>query len=98
MFERLHRLLQHLHVEGEADRFDLAALIVAKQFAGAADLQIVGGERKAGAEIFEGRDGLQPLGRVLGHQLGMGGEQIGIGLVVRAADPAPQLVQLGQAR
>ena len=72
MFERLHRLLQHLHVEGEAHRFDLAALIVAEQLARAPDLQIVGGERKAGAEIFEGRDGLQPLGRILGHQLGMG--------------------------
>ncbi len=98
MFERLHRLLQHLHVEGEADRFDLAALIVAQQLACAADLQIVGGERKAGAEIFERRNGLQPLGRILGHQLGMRGEQVGIGLVVGAADPAPQLVQLGQAQ
>ena len=96
IFQRLDRLLQHLHIEGEADRFNLAALIVAEQFARATDLQIVGRQRKTGAEIFERGDRLQPLGRILGHQLGMGGEQVGIGLMVRAANPTPQLVQLGQ--
>ncbi len=56
----------------------------------------MGRQCKTGAEIFEGGDRLQPLGRILGHQLGMGGEQVGISLVVGAANPAPQLVQLGQ--
>lgn len=66
----------------------LAALIVPNVLDRAPDLQIVGGERKAGPEIFKGGDGFEPLGGVLGHQLGMGGEQVGIGLMVRAADPA----------
>ena len=57
----------------------------------------MGGQCKASTEIFKGRNGLQPLGRILVISLGWG-EQVGIGLVVGATDPAPQLVQLGQSQ
>ena len=45
--------LEQLHVEVVADLLDLAALLIAQQFAGAADLQIVGGERESRAELFQ---------------------------------------------
>ena len=45
---------QQLGVEGEADLVHLAALLVAQQFAGTADYQIMGGQGETGAEDFEG--------------------------------------------
>ena len=53
--------LQQLGVEREADLLDLAALLVAEQLAGTADLQVVGGQGEAGAELFEGLDGFEAL-------------------------------------
>ena len=44
------RLLQHLLVELEADLADLARLLLAEQVAGAADVEIVAGQREAGAQ------------------------------------------------
>ena len=41
---------QHLLVELDADLADLSGLFLAQQVAGAADVEIVAGERKAGAE------------------------------------------------
>ena len=43
--------LQHLHVEREADGGYLAGLLFAEQFASAADLQIVGGQRETDAQL-----------------------------------------------
>jgi len=67
--EHLDGTLQQVAVEGEADLLDLAALLVAEQLSGAADLQVVGGQRKAGAQIFQGLYGLQALGGIAGHGL-----------------------------
>ena len=54
----------------------------------------MGREREAGAEILERLDRLEALGRVAGER-GLGRrDQVGEGAVVRAADPAAQLVQL----
>ena len=47
------RVLQHLLVEFDADFADMAALFVAQQVAGAADVEVVAGEREAGAERVE---------------------------------------------
>ena len=62
------RLLEHRLVELEADLLDMARLLVAEQIAGAADVEIVGGELEAGAEAVERGEHLQPLVGGLGHQ------------------------------
>src|SRR5579863_630990 len=48
--ERHHRLFQHLLIELVADFLDVAGLLVSKQVAGAADVEIVRGKLEAGAE------------------------------------------------
>ncbi len=58
--EARHRLLQHLLVELEADLLDVAGLLLAQQIAGAADVEIVGGELEAGAERVERLQHLEP--------------------------------------
>ncbi len=65
----LDRALQHFHVEGEADRLDLAALAFAEQFAGAADLQVVGRQDEAGPQVLGTGDGFQALLGVRRHAL-----------------------------
>ena len=60
------RLLEHLRVQVEADRGDGARLLRAEQVAGAADLQVVRGDREAGAELGERLQHLEPPLGVLG--------------------------------
>ena len=55
-----HRLLQHLLVELEADLLDVAGLLLAQEIAGAADIEIVGGELESRAERVERLQHLQP--------------------------------------
>ncbi|MCH2884577.1 hypothetical protein K3V77_14750, partial [Listeria monocytogenes] len=78
-----------------ADRLDLPALAVAEQLAGAADLQVVGGEDEAGAQALGVGDGLQAFLGVRGQLPARRCQQVGVGLVVAATDAAAQLVQLG---
>ena len=59
--QRRDRALQHVHVHREADLLDLAALLLAEQLAGAADLQVVRGQHEAGAEFLQRLDGLEAL-------------------------------------
>jgi len=75
----------------------MAVLFIAEQFAGAANLEIVAGQLEAGAEIGGGFNRLKPLPGIFGHYFRWRRHQIGIGLMVRATDPAAQLMQLGQA-
>jgi hypothetical protein len=58
----------------------------------------VGGQRKAGAEIFQRGNGFQALLRIGGHRFRMRRQQPGIGLMMRTANAAAQLVQLGEAK
>ena len=95
--ERAHGLGQHLVVELEADLHHVAALVLAQHLAGAADLQVVHREVEAGAQFFHLLDGVEPLRGLLGQALDVRHHQVGIGLVVAAADAAAQLVQLRQA-
>ena len=95
--QRIHRASQQFRVQREADFLDLSALLVAEQFAGAADLEIVRREREPGAEILERIDRLEPLDRIGRHDGTRRCDQVGIGAMVRAADAAAQLVQLRQA-
>ena len=81
----------------EADFGHLPALVLAEQFAGAADFQVVRGEGEAGAEFVHRGDRFQALARIAGDAALVGHDEVGVGAMVRAADAAAQLVQLRQA-
>jgi hypothetical protein len=96
--QRLDGPLQHLQVHAEPDLVDLAALLVAQQLAGAADLQVVGREGEARAKVLQRLDGFQPLGRVGGHGLARWRHQVGVGAVMRASRPARVAGGAGRGR
>ncbi len=96
-FKRVDGIFQQLHIQRETDGFHRAALVFTQQLTGAADLQVVGRQRKASAQIFQRGDRFQTLLRVGGHCLRMRRQQPGVGLMVRTPDPPAQLVQLSQA-
>ena len=90
-------LLQHLDVELEAERGDVAGLLGAEQVAGAADLEVAHRDREAGAElrvVGKRREAGPGLGRQL-RRLGV--EEVGVRRNVAAADAAADLVELGEA-
>jgi hypothetical protein len=95
--QRAHGLGQHVVVELEADLHHVAALVLAQHLAGAADLQVVHRQVEARAQLLHVLDGLQPLRGLLGQAFDVGHQQVGVGLVVAAADAPAQLVQLRQA-
>jgi hypothetical protein len=92
-----HRALEHPGIEREADLLHLARLLFAQDLAGAADLEVVHREIEARAEVLHHRDRFEALGGVAAQRFLGRREEIGVGLVVRAADAAAQLVQLRQA-
>jgi hypothetical protein len=92
-----HGAAQKLVVEREADRLNLAALAFAEQLARAADLEVVRGEREARTELLERLDGLEPFRRVGCERAHGRRDHVGVGLVVRAAHAAAQLMQLREA-
>ena len=95
-FRLMHRLLQHLLIELEADLLDVAGLLLAEQIAGAADVEIVRGELEARAERVERLQHLQPpLGLRRDLALLRQREQR-IGAQLRAPDPPAQLIELRQ--
>ena len=61
------RLLEHLDVQLEPDRRDVAGLLVAEQVAGAADLQIAHGDAQPAAELGVVGQRAQPRGRLAGR-------------------------------
>src|SRR5690606_17863002 len=69
----------------------------AQQLAGAADLQVVGGQGEAGAQLVHRGDRLQALPCIGGDRALVRHHQVGVGAVVRPSHAATQLVQLGQA-
>ena len=54
----------HLHVEVETDRGDVARLLGAEQVARAADLEVAHRDLEAGTEVGELADRLQPFVRL----------------------------------
>ena len=83
-------MFEHFGVEGEADLYHFAALAFAEDFAGTADFEVLHGEGEACAQLIGGGNRVQPFFGVFGDVFG--GEQVGVGLVVAAADAPAQLV------
>src|SRR3546814_2079192 len=92
-----HRAFEQFGVEAETHFRHLPALVLAEQFAGAADFQVVGGQGEAGAELVHRGDRVQPLARVRTDQTLVRDHQVGVSAMVRAPDAPAQLVQLRQA-
>ena len=92
-----HRLVEHLHVQLEAEGGDVAGLLVAEQVAGAADLQVAHGDLEAGAQLGVVAERAEALGRLLGEGRGAGVQQVRVGALAAAADPPAYLVELGEA-
>src|SRR5882724_6654182 len=68
------------------------ALLMAKQFARAAQLQILLGNEKAVRCFLQRAESLAGLGRL------DGGQQDAVGIVCAPANPAPELMKLGQPK
>ena len=71
---------------------------MAEQVARAADLEVAHRDLEAAAERGVVADRAQPLVGGLGEHLVGRVEQVGVGALAAAADPAAQLVQLTEAR
>ncbi len=91
------RLLEQAAIGLVADRPQVAVLLGAEQVAGAADLEVAGGDPEAGAEVGELDDRRQACACLLGQGAFRRHQQEGEGEPVRAADPAAELVELGEA-
>ena len=97
VFQRGDAALQQVEVVADADLLDLSALFVAKDFARAADFEVLARQQEARAEAVQGGEGFEAPLRVFAEGVPVGGDEVGIRLVVAAADSAAQLVQLRQA-
>ena len=75
----------------------LARLRFAQHFAGAADFEVMHRQIKARAQLFHRLDGFQAFFGIAGDVAFVGQQHVGVGLMMRAADAAAQLVQLGEA-
>ena len=93
-----HDLADHLAVQVVADRGDVARLAGAEQVAGAPDLEVAHGDLEPRAQLGGLADGLEPLVGLFGQRAVAGVEQVGVGPLARPPDPAPDLVELAQAR
>ena len=70
---------------------------LSQQVAGAPDLEVVHGDLEPGAQLGELHQGLQALLGLVGEGRLVRDQQVGVGLGLAAAHPAPQLVELGQS-
>ena len=91
------RRVEHPDVLVEPDRGDRAGLLRAEQLAAAADLEVLRRDLEARAELGEPLQRLEPPARLVGDVLGLGHEQVAVRALLAAADPAAQLVELGEA-
>ena len=62
------RFFEHRLIEFEAHFLDVARLLLAQEIAGAADIEIVAGQREAGAEGVEGLQDFQALLGAVGQR------------------------------
>ncbi len=90
-------LVHHLAVEVVTDCGDVPALRLAEQVTGATDLQIAHGDLEATPQVGGLTDRAQPLVRLFGEHLIARMEEVCVGPLTRAPDPASQLVQLPES-
>ena len=83
-------------IEFVADFLDMARLLLAEQIAGAADVEIVACQRKAGAQRIERLQHLEPLLRRWRQRAVGGRREQRIGALLGSADAAAQLIELRQ--
>src|SRR5262249_50895135 len=95
--ELVDGLVEHLAEELEADGGDGAALLGAEEVAGAAELEVEGGDLEAGAKLGVALQGLDAGAGLVGHGVGRGDDEVAVGPLLGAADAAAELVELGQA-
>ena len=94
--QRRDRFGEHLLIELVADFADVTGLLLAQQISGAANVEIVRGEFKAGAEAVERLQHFQsPLG-LRRHGLVGRHRQDRVGARLRTADAPAQLIKLRQ--
>ena len=67
--EGAHGVVEHVEVQRQADLGHLAALLLAQQLARAANLEVVGREHEARAELLHRLDRLEPLGGIARQRL-----------------------------
>ena len=91
------RPVQHLHVERIANGLHIAGLLIPEEFSCAPDFEIMGRQYEPGAQVLGVGNGLQTFNCVIGHGLRVGGQEIGIGLVMRTSDTPPELMDLSEA-
>ena len=86
------RFLQQMLVKFHADVADMTGLFLAQQIAGAADIQIMAGQSKAGAKGIERLHDLKPFLRRRRQFLAWWQRQISVGAGLGPADAATNLV------
>src|SRR3954471_7346932 len=94
---RANRLVEHAHVQLEAEGGDVAGLLVAEQVAGAADLEVAHGDLEAGAELGVVAQRAQALRRLLGERRRARVQEVRVRALARAAHAPADLVELGEA-
>src|SRR4051812_5248828 len=94
---RAHGLVEHRHVELEAERRDVAGLLVAEQVARAADLEVAHRDLEAGAELGVVAQRAQALRRLLGQGGRARVQEVRVRALARAAHATADLVELGEA-
>src|SRR3954468_15376023 len=94
---RPDRLVEHAHVQLEAERRNVARLLVAEQVAGAADLEVPHRDLEAGAELGVVAERAQALRRLLGERGRARVQEVRVSALARAADTPADLVELGEA-
>ncbi len=80
--ERLHRVLEHVQIQGQPDLGHLAALLLTEQFTGAADLEVMGREDESRSQLLHRLDRLQTLDGVARQRLARRRDQVRVGAVV----------------
>src|SRR5437899_2159646 len=91
----VHRFLEELRVELEADRGDVAVLLGAEDVPCPADLEVLHRDLEAGAELARFEHRLEALAGLLIEVLLLCVEQVGVGLLGASSDAAAELVELG---
>src|SRR4051794_6979612 len=94
---RAHGLVEHRHVELEAERRDMPGLLVAEQVARPADLEVAHRDLEAGAKLGVVAQRAEALRRLLGQRGRARVQEVRVRALARAAHAAADLVELGEA-